>query len=153
MCQKGGICVDIQGYLEQIAKLDKLMNDKLAERDQIIALSARLNPNMDGMPHGGGGVSDPVGNGAVKLVMLGHEIDQLIDKYVDLKREMDKVLRSLPIMEYMVLHQYYVLGMTISEIAKYMGYSSRQIARIKKKALENVKLSSHVISNCDIIVS
>lgn len=144
--------MDVEFWLEQLGELDKLINDKLAERDDIIALSARLNPNMDGMPHGSGGVSDPVGNGAMKLVMLGHEIDKLVDQYVDLKREINEALKRLPALEHIVLHRYYVKGMTIDDIAKSMKYSSRQISRIKKKGLKNIKLSSHVMQKCDIII-
>ena len=144
--------MNVEAWLEQVANLDDLINDKLAERDEIIALSARLNPNMDGMPHGSGGVSDPVGNGAVKLVMLAHEIDKLVDQYVDLKREINEVLMQLPALEHIVLHRYYIKRMTIDQIAKSMGYSARQISRIKKKGLENEKLSSHVMQKCDIII-
>lgn len=137
--------MNVQVWLEQLAKLDELINAKLAERDQIMSLSARLTSESDGMPHAPG-VSDPVGNSVVKLVMISREIDQLIDQYVDRKKQVIDTLKKLPAKQFGVLYRYYVRHMTLENIAIEMGYCERQIQRIKKKGLQNLEsvLECHV---------
>lgn len=131
--------MNVQEWLEQLAKIDEMINAKLAERDQVMTLSARLTPNMDGMPHVEGSVSDPVGNGAVKLAMLSQEIDKLVDQYVDYKKHVIEVLLKLPAKQFGVLHSHYVRYMTLEDIAEDMGYCVRQISRIKQQALKNLE--------------
>lgn len=120
--------------LEQIQMLDELINAKLAERQAVWEMVTKITPNSDDMPHASG-VSDKVGNGVVKLVMLAKELDQLVDEYVDLKRKVFAVLEKLPPEEYGVLHRRYVRYMRWGDIAADMGYSSMQIWRIKNRGL------------------
>lgn len=132
--------MDVQVWLEQVAKLDQLINGKLAERDQAWSMATNMaSKNTDGMPHAKGTISDPVGNGAVRLQMLGNEIDRLIDTYIDHKQEVINTLEKLSDKEYGVLHRHYIKYMTMEDIAEDMGYCTRQILRIKKKALKNLE--------------
>jgi RNA polymerase sigma factor (sigma-70 family) len=125
--------------LEQVRWLDVLINGKLEERDQLMALATRMNPDADGMPHGKGTVSDPVGNGAVKLVELAGEIDHLIDQYVDQKQKVVQALEQLPEDEYVVLHMHYVQYVSWAKICKILCYTRQQVWRIKKKALKKLE--------------
>lgn len=127
-------------WLEQVRKYDELIDCKLAEREQVWSrLTSVSLGEMDDMPHGKGGVSDPVGDGVVKLRMLAEEIDNLIDRYVDLKNDVIAVLQKLPVNEYGVLHRYYIRYMTLEQIAEDMGYCTVSIWRIKKNALKNLE--------------
>lgn len=125
--------------LEQVRRLDVLINTKLVEREQLMALATRMNPDSDGMPHGKGTVSDPVGNGAVKLVELAHEIDRLVDEYVDQKQRVTKVLEQLPEEEYVVFHMHYIQYVSWNKICDVKGYSRQQLWRIRKKAEKKVE--------------
>lgn len=131
--------MDVQKWLEQVGMLDELINAKLAEREQLMSLAVRLNPEMDGMPHAKGNVSDPVGNGAVKLVELAHEIDRLIDQYIDHKKMVTKALQKLPARQYSALHKHYILYMTWEQVAEAMNKSTMQVYRYHKKGLENLE--------------
>ncbi len=133
--------MDVEYWLEQVKKLDQLIDAKIAERDRIMALATNVSAKEpDGMPYTNTGtVSDKVGNCATKLVMISKKIDSLIDKYVDHKKEVIKVIEQLPDKEYGVLHRYYIRYMTLEQIAEDMGYCERQISRIKKKALKNLE--------------
>lgn len=128
-------------WLEQVGKLDELINAKNAEYDRIMALATSITAKApDGIPHSNNGtVSDPVGNSAVKLARLSEEINALIDKYVDYKQEVVSALEKLPEKEYGVLHRYYIRYMTFEKIAEDMGFCRQQIWRIKKKALKNLE--------------
>lgn len=125
--------MDVVAWLEQIRKLDQLIEAKLAEREQVRELAVNTVGSMDGMPHAPG-IMDKVGNLTVKLISLGEELDRLIDEYIDRKQEVVKVLETLPEREYGVLHRYYIRNMTWEQVAEDVGYCSSQIWRIKKAA-------------------
>lgn len=122
-------------WLESVKKLDELIEAKSAERDRLWAIATNMTANSDGMPHAKGTVSDPVGNGAVKLQMLAEEINRMIDTYIDRKKQITDALEKLPPNEYGVLHRYYIKYMTLEQIADDMGYCRQQIWRFKKKGL------------------
>ena len=146
--------MNVEIWLEQVAKLDQLINAKLAERDQVWSMATSVtSKSSDGMPHAKGAISDPVGTGAIKLRMLAAEIDNLIDKYVDHKQLVLRMLEKLSDKEYGVLHRQYIRYMTIEEIADDMGYCTRQISRIKKNALKNLEvvITSHGMSHLNVI--
>lgn len=134
--------------LEQVKKLDELINAKIAERQRLIEIATDISPKMpDGMPFSNGGtVSQKMQNAVINLIECGREIDRLIDQYVDYKAQVVAVLEKLPPKQYGVLHRYYIRGMTIEQIAEDMNYSSRQILRIKKDSLKNLEnvLESHL---------
>lgn len=132
--------MNAETWLEQVRKLDELIDAKLSERDKLWALATRMVPNMDGMPHAKGGVSDPVGSNVVKIIALAEEADKLIDRFVDHKEKVIKALETLPEKEYAVLHKHYIRYMTYEKIAEDMKYSDvRQVYRIRRKALQNLE--------------
>ena len=130
--------MNAESWLEQVKKLDELIDAKIAERDQILARATDITAKpMDGMPFSDTGtVSRKVEDGAVKLVALAEELDRLIDQYVDYKQKVDDVLETLPDREYGVLHRYYIRYMTLEQIAEAMDYSTTHIWRIKENGLK-----------------
>ena len=125
-------------WLEQVKKLDELIVAKEAERIQLWAMATKITPEMTGMPHGGG-VTDKVGNIAVKLAQLAQETDAAWDRYIDQKAEVIRTLEKLPANEYGVLHRKYIRYMTQEAIAQDMGYSTVQIWRIEQSALDMLR--------------
>lgn len=130
--------MNVEQWLLQVKKMDQLIDAKLAERDRLNALATDITSKpMDGMPHTNTGlVSQKMQNAVIDLVMLADELNKLIDRYVDYKQDVVKTLEQLPDREYGVLHRYYIRYMTVEQIAEDMGYSVRQILRIKKKSLK-----------------
>lgn len=133
--------MDVQEWLERVKKLDELINAKLAERQRLIDIATDISPKMpNGIPPSNTGtVSQKMQNAVDSLVDLEVEINKLIDQYVDYKHGVIKVLEKLPHNEYGVLHRYYIRGMTLEQVAEDMGYCTRQVMRIKKKALKNLE--------------
>lgn len=132
---------DVEEWLEQVAKLDQLIIGKLAERDRLVSLATNVSAKLpDGMPYSNTGmVSRKVENAVVELTMLSEEIDALIYKFNNLKKEVTETIEKLPCDEYAVLHRRYIRYMTWDDIALDMGYSTMQIWRIQKKAKKNLK--------------
>lgn len=127
-----------QQRLESIRKLDELINAKLAERTRLreLATATTAKP-MDGMPFTNTGtVNQKIQDIVIKLVMLEEETNALIDKYIDEKQEIVRVIEMLPEREYGVIHRYYIQGMTWEQVAEDIGYCTTQVWRIKKCALE-----------------
>lgn len=132
---------DVEEWLEQVAKLDQLIIGKLAERDRLMSLATNVSAKLpDGMPYSNTGmVSRKVENAVVELTMLSEEIDALIYKFNNLKKQVTETIEKLPCDEYAVLHRRYIRYMTWDEIALDMAYSTVQIWRIQKKAKKNLK--------------
>lgn len=133
--------MDVLTQLEQIKKLDELINAKIEERKQLMDLATSITPGpMDGMPHSNTGeVSRKVENAVVKLIMLEDEIDALLDMYIDCKKHMINALERLPASEYGVLHRRYVCYMTWEKIAEETGYSTQHVYRLRKKGLQDLE--------------
>ena len=112
-------------YLNQIGRLDALVNNKLKEKQQTFELMLK--------------VGDEHGRGKKKLRSLEKEIDVAIDRLVDLRIEAMDMLETLPTDEYRVLHQYYVQGRTMEVIAADQELSIRTAYRIKDRALVRVQ--------------
>jgi DNA-directed RNA polymerase specialized sigma subunit len=129
-------------WLERIQKLDELIVAKEAEYNQLMAMATKITPEMTGMPHAGG-VTDKVGNCAVKLAMKAQEVNAAWDRYIDERDAVIRVLEQLPAKEYGVLHREYIRYMTQEAIADDMGYSTVQIWRIKQSGLR--LLRKHVV--------
>jgi len=125
----------VSDWLDQVKKLDELIDAKCAERDQLWTMATKITPEMTGMPHGGG-VSDKVGNIAAKLADLAQETDELVDFFVDYKASVVAALEKLPAKEYGALHRHYIRYMTWEEVAADMGKSYMQVWRYRKKGLE-----------------
>lgn len=130
--------MDVCKWLEEVKKMDQLIDAKIEEQTRLRVLAYNVSPKvMDGMPYSNTGtVSRQVENSAVKLVMLANEINRMIDNYIDYKQEVVNALEKLPEKEYGVLHRYYIRYMTWEKIAEEMGYSTTQIWRIKKNGLK-----------------
>lgn len=125
-------------WLERVKKLDELIVAKEVEYDQLMTMATKITPVITGMPHGGG-VTDKVGNYAIKLAQLAQETNAAWDRYIDQRSEVIRILEKLPANEYGVLHREYIRYMTQEDIARDMGYSTVQIWRIKQSALAILK--------------
>lgn len=140
--------MDVCEWLDNYKKADELIHGKKAEKKQLLEERQRLldiatdiSAKMpDGMPHSNTGtVSQKMPNAVISKIIVDGEIenvDNVISAYLDFKKAVITAIEKLPTLQYGVLHRYYIRGMTIEAIAEDMGYSSRQISRIKQSALK-----------------
>lgn len=136
--------MDVCEWLEQVKKLDELIEAKQAEKEQLWALITRTTSNNDGMPHAKGGISDPVGNIMPKLLTLKDELDRLIDEYIQHKETVIKTLHKLPPKEYGALHRHYIRYMTWEAAAEDMGVCYMSVMRYRKKGLKILEVLLNV---------
>lgn len=129
---------DVSKWLGTVKMLDERINAKIVEYEQLWTLATKITAGIDDMPHGSD-VTDKVGNIVVKLRTWAEETNALIDKFIDLKREIISALETLPLNEYKVLHRHYIGYMRIKDIAEDIGYSTRHTERIKHNGLKILK--------------
>lgn len=128
--------MDVREWLNNVKKLDRLIEAKTAERERLIEIATDISAKSpDGMPFSNTGtVNQKMQNAVVDLVVLEQELKNVIASYIQCKGEIISTLEKLPAKEYAVLHSYYIRYMTNEEIAEDMGISTVQVWRIKKKA-------------------
>lgn len=125
-------------YLGRIRRLDVRINNKLAERQRVKELATQATSNLTGMPRASGN-HDKIGDVVARLITIEQELDQIIDRLVDVRAEVVSLLETLPADEYNVLHQYYVQGHTVEAISVDTDRTERQVYRIKARGLKRVQ--------------
>lgn len=123
-------------YLNQIARINRMINNKLAEIYQLktMVCSISVSANEDKVQSSSD--KDKLGSSVAKIVDLENEINKAIDVYVDKKERIVSQIDSIKdIMEYQVLFSRYIEYKTFEQIAEDNNYSVRQILRIHGNAL------------------
>lgn len=118
-------------WLEQIAKFDVQIEEKENKIAEQFCVATKMTASLDGMPHGGG-ISDKVGDNAVKLAELSQEKKALENR----KNYIIKTMQRLPANEFGVLYREFVLYMQQVEIAFDLGFSRWTVWRIRKNAIK-----------------
>lgn len=132
--------LDAKQYLQQIARDDRLIQNKCVEVYQLRCLATNVTAQMGTEPVQSSSVSDKVGNIVAKIVDLEAEINRMIDKFIDDKQERIAIIEQVgDTLQYNILHKFYVQGKSLKEIAAEEYYSEVHIAKQHIKALEKVQ--------------
>lgn len=112
--------VKAQDYLRQLKKLDKLIENKLAERDQWFAITTAVTQRLSDDRVQTSGNPHKMEDAVLKLMDVEAELDAAIDAFVDAKREIIATVNKLSESNetyYDVLHKIYVQYCTLDEVA------------------------------------
>ena len=129
--------MDTKQYLQQISRLDRMINNKLAEISQLreLAMSVSAVKNEERVqttPN-----FDKIGNAYCKIEEMEEKLDKLIDEFVDKKNliisQIDKIENET---YYEILFARYIEKKTFEKIADEMTYSWRQVIRLHGRALQ-----------------
>lgn len=126
-------------YLGQAYRLDQRINSKLEQVASLNELATKCTSTLTGMPRnpnrGTSAMADAVG----KIVDLQAEINRDIDRLVDLKREMVRLIKAVDDTEYQTLLELrYLCFKTWEQIAVDMGYNVRHVYRLHDEAVESI---------------
>lgn len=134
------ICVcDAKAYLSKIRLLDANINSKMNDLHALRTMVTNITSTISPVSVSGCGSQDKLGNAVAKIVDLQNEINQKVDKYVDLKRDAIEVLEKVKDPEQLkVLHKRYFEYKSWERIACEMGYSYRNVLYIHGDALKSV---------------
>ena len=131
-----------QDYLKQLKKLDKLIENKLAERDQWYAISTAVTQRISADRVQASSNPHKMEDAVLKLVEVEKELDDAIDAFVDLKREIIATVTKLSETNetyYDVLHKIYVQYRTLDEVADMYNNSRNWADQTHGRALRMVQ--------------
>lgn len=124
-------------YLNQISRLNRMINNKLAEVSQLRELSHSISAVKNEERVMSSSDPDKIGSTYAKIDEMEHNLDNMIDEYIEKK---DLIIGQIDGIEngdcYNILFSRYIEKKTFEVIATEMKYSWRQIIRLHGKALK-----------------
>ena len=95
-----------------------------------------------GMPHGGSGAG-PLAHSVERIILLEHDIDDMIGSFVDIRDEITAAIAQVEDGRYrLLLHCRYILGLSWEDIRNRMNYDLRWVHRLHGTQLLACKASS-----------
>ncbi len=126
-------------YLGQAYRLDQRINSKLEQIASLNSLASKCTSTLTGMPRNPSHGTTTMADAVVKIVDLQAEINHDIDRLVDLKRDIVRVIKAVEHMEYQTLLELrYLCFKTWEQIAVDMGYRVRNVHIIHNEALGKI---------------
>lgn len=124
-------------YLNQISRLNRMINNKLSEISQLRELSRSISAVKNEERVMSSSDPDKIGSTYAKIDEMEHNLDNMIDEYIEKK---DLIIGQIDGIEnedcYNILFSRYIENKTFEVIATEMKYSWRQIIRLHGKALK-----------------
>lgn len=128
-------------YLGQAYRLDQRINSKLEQIASLNELATKCTGVLTGMPRNPNRGTSTMADAVAKIVDLQAEINRDIDRLVDLKREMVRLIKAVDNTEYQTLLELrYLCFKTWEQIAVDMGYSIQHIYRLREKAYDEIRV-------------
>ena len=126
-------------YLGQAYRLDQRINSKLEQVESLNGLATKVSSTLTGMPKNPNRATSTMADAVAKIIDLQEEINNDIDRLVDLKREMVTVIKAVVNKEYQTLLELrYLCFRTWEQIAVDMGYNVRHVYRLHDEAVEKI---------------
>lgn len=126
-------------YLSQARFLDERINSKIQQVTSLNELATKCTSTLSDMPHNPNKGNSTMADAVCKIIDLQEKINRDIDRLVDLKREIMKVIKEVPDVEYQtILEKRYLCFISWEQIAVDMNYSIQHIHRMHSKALKEI---------------
>lgn len=126
-------------YLQQAEAMNTVINNKMAEKAQWKDIALGITSHSEGERVQASGSKQKMADAISKCVDIEAEIDRLIDRLIDLKREIISTIEQLNATEYDVLHKRYIQGMQFDEIGAAKNKSKSWATTVHGRALQNVQ--------------
>ena len=124
-------------YLNQISRLNRMINNKLTEITQLRELSCSISAIGSEEKVKSSSDPDKIGSIYAKIDEMERNLDKMIDKYIEKKNLIIGQIDSIEDEDcYNILFSRYIEKKTFEVIATEMKYSWRQIIRLHGKALK-----------------
>ena len=125
----------VKEYLSQAAQIDRLIDSKLEQLEELKNIACSSHGIVTVSENGNNNVSK-VHRTVEKICLMEEEIDRQIDRYVDLKDDISRLIMSVPdLQQRLVLEQHYLLFLTWEQIADKCFMSLRNVQYIHRKGL------------------
>ncbi len=131
----------VKEYLSQALWLDQKINSKLEQLETLRALATKVTAKLaEEKVSGGNNTKGHMENAVVKIVDLEKEINEDIDRLVDIKTEIMDTISQVddPVCQ-LLLWMRYVSGKTWEEVAWELDYNDRTVFKIHGRALKKIE--------------
>ena len=139
MKTKGRDDLKAKDFLKQIEKLDTIIQNKLIEKAQWKSIALGITANYEGERVQSSGGQQKMSEAVIHCVDMEAEIDGLVDRLIDTKKEVISVIEQLNATEYDVLHRRYIQYQSYYEIAAAKKRDYNWVTTIHGRALKNVQ--------------
>ena len=129
---------EAKDFLMQLKKIDKIIENKLIEREQWKSIAMGTTSHSDGERVQSSGSQQKMADAIGRYIDIESEIDRCIDRLVATKQDVISVIEQLNTTEYDLLHVVYVQYLTLEDFAEQYGKSYRWAAGVHGRALVNV---------------
>ena len=131
---------EAQLYLERVEMIDSIIKNKLIERQQWMDIALGITANMGGEKVKSSGSQSNMADAIGKCVDMETEIDRLVDKLIETKKEVIQTIEQLdsPI-EYNILHMRYIQFKDLQSIADHYGKEYGWATTTNGRAVANVQ--------------
>ena len=131
----------VKEYFNQAYQLDARINSKIEQVSRLHELATKATSTLSDMPGSATRNTHRMEDTIIKIIDLENEINKEIDRLVDLKTEMTRIISSVQNIEYQrLLELRYLCFRSWKQIADEMGYSKQHIFRLHNDALEKVDI-------------
>ena len=130
---------EVKEFLQQVEKLDKLIENKLIEKKQWFDIATGTTSQLAADKVQTSGNHSKMEDAVIKIVDLEREIDKQIDRFVDLKKEVIETIEQLRPVEYDFLHKIYIQYKTLAEVAEIYGYEYSWATTTHGRALQSLR--------------
>ena len=127
-------------FLLQIKKLDKLIENKMAEAHHWREIASNTSVDMSRERVQSTGNHDIVANAICAYLDIDAEIARRLDELVAAKNDVISVIEQLNATEYDILHKIYVQGFTLQEVASLYDRRYEWATTTQGRALKHVQI-------------
>ena len=131
--------MNARDFLKQTKKLDKMIENKLIEKEQWKSIATGTTAQMGGERVQTSGSQQKMADAIARFIDIEKEIDDCIDQLIDTKNDVITVIEQLNASEYDLLHKVYVQFFTLQEVADLYEKSTSWAKTIHKRGLKNVQ--------------
>ena len=126
--------------MEQSWRLNEEIDCKIEQLDVLNTLAVKTTSTLAGMPHAPGHGGSKLENIIVKIVDLQEEINADIDRLVDLKKE---IMRLIALVEdkdqRLILEKRYLCGEPWTKIAVVLNVTNRRLYYLHELAIAEIQ--------------
>lgn len=127
-------------YLQQIEKIDKLIENKITEKEHWMSVATSTTTFSEGDRVQSSGSKQKMADAVCRYLSMEEEINAAIDRLIDLKQEVISTIEQLSLEEYDVLHKTYVQLMTLQEVAIVKDKSYSWVTTKHGQALKHLQI-------------
>lgn len=109
--------MDAKRYLQQVSKLNKLIENKTVELAQWQAMATSTGTFSEGERVQSSGNQQKMAEAVSRYVDIEKELIACRDRYIDTKNEVIHMIEQLPTVEYDVLHKIYIQEKSLTDVA------------------------------------